>query len=744
MKDLTLNQPTAGADAVIQPEPAASSLPVAASAAAAEYFDLGDCVTAIGEDDLRTNRDKTLVATPAADPVVRPSFHSIAPALAPVPRPVRETDAAWREAELLAGLCRQFEQLLATGGHSLRTAAGLCGKSPAFFSGENSMYSRYQRHGVAGLLPAVRVVPATTMPVPDWFVPAAQFFYLKSNHGKHAGSVPEAVRRTISLPQVPFGWPQALIAQLLRAIGLDEIPACPPDLRAQILARQAAGRPLVPPALASRIMVNASTVQFARAPRDWSLANQSAPGSQRRHTVAGERQAMAPGDWFGGDDATPGIAICCAVSEHEVQTVTTAKYGVLLGRFQWLAYHDARADKILAWSYVIRPRGSYRAEDILVGMSGVVRTHGIPRCGWQFEGGTFASKLVKQAIALMGCQHWQTYSPHQKAIESIFNRVWTRLAVQFPHADMGRYTGENEANCLLYEACKKGQKDPRTYFPTLEIVLRVFAEEVSAHNSKLIVSEQYGRWVPDEYFAVTLAKQPLRAFSEEMLWMFAPYSVERTVQGMLVRCRVPMFEDFSVPFEFGADWLPQVSGKKVRLHFDPRQPQCLAKVVLLENAGQQTAGTILGDAQLIGETAGYIRYIQQWGDDNQRAGYLARQKAARFVRRETRGVGAAGRVEYAKSEQHGALGTSATVEKFQRAAGPQEFGGSSTAGNGDPVRSAGASNATFTPRAHLNSRSARLESPSADEGAVDPVTDRATRRAELARLQEETAHLFET
>ena len=49
----------------------------------------------------------------------------------------------------------------------------------------------------------------------------------------------------------------------------------------------------------------------------------------------------------------------------------------------------------------------------------------------------------------MGVEHWRTYSAHQKAIESVFGRIWTRIAVQFPHADMGRYRGENEKNCEM-------------------------------------------------------------------------------------------------------------------------------------------------------------------------------------------------------------------------------------------------------------------------------------------------------
>lgn len=626
-------------------------------------------------------------------------------------------------AQQRAVICQRF-LVLTDAGYSLNQAAAALGKSPSWFSGHNSMLSRYQRDGLAGLLGSG---PATSsanlsdltrqIEALPWFIPAAQFFYLISNRTHATGSVPEAVRRVISFPNLPTGWTNALRDRLLRTLNTDPVPTFPAALREAILAREKSGAPLIPERLARRVRVNPSVVAQFRSPREWSLANQSAPGSQRRfyNKATNERQVITPGDWFGGDDATPGIAVCVPCTE--VRTPSTLKYGVLIGRYQWLAYHDAGCDKLLASDYIVRPRGSYRAEDILNGMGAVTRAHGIPRQGWQFEGGSWNSKLVRQAINLLGCEHWRTYSPHQKAVESVFNRVWTRLAVQFPHADMGRYRNENEANCHLYEDCKAGHKDPRKYFPTLAIVVKVFEEEVTHHNAHKINSTHYGQWIPDEIFATSVATNPLRPLSRQMDWIFHPYSVARTVRGMLVTCRVPMFENFSVPFEFGADWLPHYNAKKVRLHFNPREPKCLAKVVLLENATSpagraQTPETVLGDAKLISETAGHIRYLLDWATDDQRAGYLQRQRVAAFVRRETRAVGPAGRVEYSKSEER-TIDTTTTIQR----------GGDRP----DAAASVGRVSPPGVPQ------------PEAMPRAIRPASDR---RAELAALRAEQENIF--
>jgi hypothetical protein len=562
-------------------------------------------------------------------------------------------------AEANAAICREFMAITADGTTSLRQAAKLLGKSPSFFSGENSFLERYKSGGMAALLPPpVRERSAANrFEVPPWFVPAAKFFYLISNLRRDGGSIPEAVRRVISLPNLPPGWTNELRARFLKAIGLDELPTFPIELREKILERERERKSLVPKRIARQIAVDRASVQWHRSPRAYALDNLCAPGSQRRYldSTTGERRIKEPGDWFGGDDSTPGMAVC--VPCNEVITPCSEKWGVLIGRFQWLVFTDCRTDKILAWDYVIRPRGSYRAEDVLNGMATVTRTHGIPRKGWQFEGGTFNAKSIRQAIALLNCEHWRTHSPHTKAVENIFNRVWLRLSVQFPHADMGRYRNENEANCRIYEQCKKGHQDPSRFFPMLADMVKVFSQEVAYHNSKRIYSDQYGNWQPDGFFQNSIAKKPLRKFSREMEWIFSPFACERQILGMLVKCRVPMFEGFSVPFEFSAPWMPLHRWKKVRVHFNPRLPDCKAKIVLLENSGTNKPGDVLGDADLIGETAAYFRRILQWGKDNPRAGYIARQKTQHFARRVSRGIGVGGRTEYHMDEQRDGLAT---------------------------------------------------------------------------------------
>jgi len=134
------------------------------------------------------------------------------------------------------------------------------------------------------------------------------------------------------------------------------------------------------------------------------------------------------------------------------------------------------------------------------------------------------------------------------------------------------------------------------------------------------------------------------------MFMFAPFAMEWTVKGMLVGGRVPIFEDMSVPFDFSAHWLQEFSGARLRLHFDPTAPHCLATPVLLQAWNGHRAGEVLPPLTQVNETTGYIRMVLGWGEDSGTAGLKAKQQAAVAMRREVRTVMPGGKSGYTKSE----------------------------------------------------------------------------------------------
>jgi len=578
---------------------------------------------------------------------------------APAP-PMLDADLA--EAQAKAALCERFLALMRTGQYTLAGAAKLLGKPPSTFSGQDCLLARYLRGGLAALTPPRRE-PAggdlsSAIEAIPWFVPAAKFFYLNTNATADRGSLPAAVRRTISLPNLPVGWHTGLRRQFLRAIQCEDPPSCPADVRDAILARQAAGKPLVPPRISRQIAIPRAIVRQRRNPKSAQLDFLNASGSLFFFTdpITHERRPPAPGEVIEADDATINFPVCVPWSLGG--DPCSDKYGVKVGRFQWLVAIDAARRFVSAWAYVMRPRSSYRAEDILSLLRCHVLQHGIPLV-WRLERGAWHSRLVRHAIQHMGSHLHTVWSPHQKPfIEGLFNTLWTKLSVHFPNADVGRYQGETEEANRLLTACKSGAKDPRNHFPMLADVCRAFADAIHEKNHTPVDSA-IGRWIPDEAWA-SQPKRPRLDPSAE--WLFAPVVREWTVRGMLVGGRVPLFEDLSVPFDFSADWLPHFDGAKVRCHFDPAAPDCQATLVLLSSVPGHRPGEVLGTARQINEVAGYARLALGWANDPRQAGRLARQQAASALRREVRAVTGPGQPAIARSEERDGIATATTLD----------------------------------------------------------------------------------
>lgn len=593
----------------------------------------------------------------------------------PAGRAADHTIDEWKDAQLRANACDEFIRLTEIEHCSLVGAAKQLGRSPSQFSGPNSMLARYLSGGVAALLPPRANVGNNTGDLTQqiealaWFVPAARWFYLNTNRTHNSGSVPEAVRRTICLPHLPIGWSSSTRNKFAKALrpaqanGETSLPVCPPELREAILARQSAGQPMVPERIHRQITVNPATVRQKRHATNAALDYLNAPGSLFFITdkLTGERRPPLAGEVIEADDATINFPVC--VPWTLGGDPCSDKYGVKVGRFQWLVSVDAASRYVTAWTYVMRPRASYRAEDALALMRAHCIQHGIPG-QWRFEQGVWKSNLVKHAIAGIGSDLHTVWSPHQKPyIEGLFNTLWTKLSIQFPGCDVGRFRGETEEAGALITACQRGHQDPRKHFPMLSVALAAFNEAIQEKISTP-VNSAIGRWVPGERWAnKTFAARPLDGETE---WLFSPYVREWTVKGMIVGGRIPLFEDLSVPFDFSADWLPQYHGAKVRAHFNPIGQSCSAMLVLAEDFNNKRAGEVLGLAKQINEVAGYARLVLGWGDDNSNDGRLARQRAASALRREVRTVTPQGVKGYEHSEERDGVARVVTLERGVR------------------------------------------------------------------------------
>ena len=441
----------------------------------------------------------------------------------------------------LQRLCDAFIELTKPGSHhSLRTAAAALGKSQAFSPGPDSMLARYRRGGLAGLMPRRGTTGAKPgdlsawMESLGWFIPAANQFWLLTNRTIDSGSVPEAIRRTISLPHVPNGWKQGDKNKLLRKLGLKELPTCPPELRAALFQREREGKDFVTELVRKLIMLTPATVHQYRNAKNAALDYLNAPGGMRLIADCGLRIA---------DLGSTRLARAGELLEMDDATIN----------FSGVRSLDARVGRVFAevrryGGEVSVPCVDRRGDVVHSG----VELHGaaaqlVSRRGCALvdeddrEPARCAAALAVGAGRLEiepgdardqkhGRGNWTTvYSPHQKPfIEGLFNTLWTKLSVQFPGIDVGRFMGETDEVTQLLMACRKGAKDPRRHFPMLATVVEAFREVIAEKNRTPVDAGMHGRWVPEERWELELNRPKLPA---ESAWLFSPDREDESREG---------------------------------------------------------------------------------------------------------------------------------------------------------------------------------------------------------------------
>jgi hypothetical protein len=464
---------------------------------------------------------------------------------------------------------------------------------------------------------------------------------LQTNRTRKAGSTPEALRVAIK---------RDLLA---------------PETADVIQQRFGAGQTPLPPAMRQQIYIPETTIEASRGPRNSWLHHVQSPGSLHltvdeetgieREIEGCERMTM--------DDGT--INLVCNVPFNLPGNKCSENFGVMVGRFQLLLPVEHRYLFIPGFNYTARPRSSYRAEDLTATLQIVFTEHGYP-ASIVLEKGISASDLLTETLTMLGIRIIRANSPHQKVVEGVFNRMWTKLSLM--PGQVGRYRGEEEEINALIGSCRRGATDPRKHFPMLSDVLKAMHEAIKEHNSQLVISRQYGRWIPAQKW--DQFKKNLRPLEPEQSWMFSPVITEPlTVRGFKVRKTVCMMEGYSEVFDFSAPWLHEFNGLPVKLYFNPFAGECIATVVLAQNFNGRKAGEILGQAEQINRMSRFRRRALGYGEDPD-IGREAASRNAQALRRSVVAIRSDGSAGAQKHEARDGMGAGEVVTNDPRLVPP--------------------------------------------------------------------------
>jgi hypothetical protein len=395
--------------------------------------------------------------------------------------------------------------------------------------------------------------------------------YLKSNLREGAGSMTTAARWAAKSPDSP-----------LRQ-----------ETRDAILAPRASKHALP---VEVRRACRASTAEVRRY-REGAKAGQNdgiyAPGWLRM-TEDGSRR-LVPGERWVGDDASVNVGV--TVPWARGGDACSDRYGCRVARFQLLMLTDCATDMIVGYNYVMRPSDGYRAEDVVSTLWRVSTLAGYAPQQCVMEGGSWQAQRTLAYLDAAGIQLISAKGrPNQKLIESVFNRLWTVMAVELPaRGQVGRFRGEMNAENTDWRRCREGAADPRSLFPSLTDFLSALDRSITYLNAETIESRGYGSWTPGEVYAAQAVRghalpQGLRRFA---LPVREVRKLRRT--GMVaVRAECP----FGWPhtYMFAMDDAYMFDGADVRVSFDPAAIADGATVELAADWRDMKAGRIIDAA----------------------------------------------------------------------------------------------------------------------------------------------------
>lgn len=356
-------------------------------------------------------------------------------------------------------------------------------------------------------------------------------------------------------------------------------PKCSPELREAILREQGparASKHQLPVMVKRAMMAAPALVAHSRNPRDADVMFGHARGTLRKHWS--EDRRLWAGERMSADDGSVNFVVCvpwrwggCKLSD---------RFGVKVGRFQWLPINDDASDFVPGWSFVIRPTGAYRAEDVC-GLLGRAWRDTVRPDLAVLERGTWESERVTTLCAAAGVKIYRSHKPRQKCIEGVFNRLWTILSV-LP-GQVGRYRGEMERENKLLAAAQAGTIDPREHFVDVTVAMTALEAAVRFHNDTPLESKQYGKWIPSARWREDLAAHPRPSLDASMSYLWAPEVRTWTVRRGCVGGMVEQPLGVTLPSHWWAPALLDCEGRKVTAHFDPWEANSPATLTLAED-----------------------------------------------------------------------------------------------------------------------------------------------------------------
>lgn len=365
-----------------------------------------------------------------------------------------------------------------------------------------------------------------------------------------------------------------IAAYRLAAKGDD--PRISPQFKSVVLKQRATKR--VPPSWMRLLDTTASVLDAHRDKRSTLATYICTPRHRTIVTADGQEIPLTCGSIFETDDGT--LNFYAYIPWPFGGDPCSEKFGVKLGRWQFLPAVDVHSEMCVAFDVVARQAGSYRAEDSRAIIGRTMFEIEAPAM-WRLERGAWESHLVRDALKLCNVPVFNAWHSKQKsAIERFFDRVWTPASLIPGHVGRDRDRYKQITNLAL--ACQQGRRDPRDHFLSLAEALPKLVKAVEFANTEPVHSHSgWGSWLPQERWQQHVTERQPQPLPEKLAVYFAREQREGKVRkgliGWNVRCPQVKF-----PVYFQTSELWEFEGCRIQAYFDPFTDPTLGTIVLRE------------------------------------------------------------------------------------------------------------------------------------------------------------------
>jgi hypothetical protein len=373
---------------------------------------------------------------------------------------------------------------------------------------------------------------------------------------------------------------------------LADSESCSETTAAAILKKRTS-KHSIPRALRSQVEVAKAVKEFAKSPKRARTNFFVNPRSLTYMTAMGEERPLLVGDISERDDMSNNFLGW--VEWPWGGDACSDRYGVRIFRGQNLMQIDVRSLFFQSYTFLVRLRDSYRADDIWQWVGHSYRDHFVPAIGERWERGIWASNKLRGfpiepghtsneqrlgGIAALGRRVIESQSPTTKIIEHRFNFFQT-VCSTIP-GQIGRSRGEMERANKLWTECREGRRDPREHFLSFNELSDQIEKKLHYVNHEPVEGLVY-HGVPADMYARGIAErgEELRPLAPEHGYLFSRDRRETTCNKGHAMVRYTRPDGTRGGWWFYHPDLFRWQGEQVAVYFDKECAQAGATVVPL-------------------------------------------------------------------------------------------------------------------------------------------------------------------